>query len=150
MKDFLELIYFFLGQYEDLDPVWQLYEAGGERSGMLYGFIILLTVSIAGATYFYLGYTRNLANRAVLRNWWKWWVFSAIAVFTFEELILAGIFTAASEGESNYFANLFADSGKLVLFSLFNALYSLVPYFLSSLVLRYFSKNAIDIPLSKK
>jgi hypothetical protein len=150
MKDLLELLYRFLGQYEDLDPVWQLYDVGGEQSGMLYGFLIMLFLGIAGAGYFYLVYTKYFANRAILKNWWKWCLFSAIAVFVLEELILAGIFTAADEEESNFFANLFADNGKLVLFSLFNAAYSFVIYFLSSLLFRHYSKNARYIILFRK
>lgn len=150
MKDFLELIYRFLGPYDDLSPVWQVYDEGAESGGMTYGFWIMITLGCMGAVYFYLMHTKIFANRAVLKNWWKWFLFTAIAVFGLEELILAGIFTSADRGGSNYFVNLFADSGKLVLFSFFNALYSFVPYFLSSvLILRYFSKNARYIPFKK-
>ncbi|MDR1707398.1 MAG: hypothetical protein LBR46_05275 [Prevotella sp.] len=150
MKDSLELIYCFLGQYEDLDPVWQLYDAGGERSGMLYGFLIMLVIAILGAAHFYLIYTKNDANRAEFKNWWKWWAYSAIAIFIIEELVLAGIFTVAGEGTSSYFVNLFADNGKLVLFSLANAVYSLFPYFLISFfVFKRISKNARFIPCKK-
>ena len=148
MEDFLKLIYGFLGSYEDLNPVWQFYGDGG-RAGMTFGFLIMIILGVLGAVYFYLVYTKKLANRAVLKNWWKWFLFTAIAVFALEELIISGIFTAADEEKSNYFAYLFADSGKLLLFSFFNALYSFLPYFLSSLFLRYFSKNARYIPFRK-
>jgi hypothetical protein len=150
MKEIFTLIYRFLGSYEDLDPGWQLSSDDG-NNGMVWGFILLLGISALGAWYFYRIYTKNLANRAVQKNWWKYMLFTAIAVFVIEELVLAGIFTGAEEDAEtgSFMTNLVvADSGKLILFSFINTFYSLLVYFLWSLLFRYFSKNARYIPHS--
>jgi hypothetical protein len=152
MKDVISFIYRFLGQYEDLDHVWLFFDDDG-NFGMGWGLVILLGISLFGALYFYCSYTKYFANRAVLKNWWKWMLFTVIAVFVVEELVLTGMFTAANEDAQtgNYITNLVvADNGKLILFSFINALYSLLAYYLWSLAIRYFSKNARYIPHRKK
>ena len=151
MKELIAFIYRFLGAYEDLDIVW-LFSSDDGNNGMFWGFILLLGVSLLGAGYFYFVYTKSFANRAVLKNWIKCMLFTAITVFVIGELVLAGIFTGTEEytETGSYVANLvIADGGKLILFSFINALYSLFVYYLWSLILRLFSKNARYIPHSK-
>jgi len=152
MKEIISFIYRFLGSYQDLDYLW-LFSSDDGSNGMFWGFVLLIGVSLFGAWYFYCVYTKHLANRAVRKNWFKYMLFTAIAVFFIQELVLAGIFTAADEDAQTggYITNLItADEGKLILFSFINALYSLFVYYLWSLVLRFASKNARFLPHSKK
>jgi hypothetical protein len=152
MEEVISFIYRFLGEDAYLDPVWGFSSEDGSN-GMFWGFVLLVLISGLGAFYFYCVYTKYFANRAVRKNWFKYMLYTAIAVFVIQELVLAGIFTAADEEAvtGSYIANLIiADGGKLILFSFINALYSLLVYYLWSLALRYFSKNARYLPHSKK
>ncbi|MBE0573862.1 hypothetical protein IH575_03100, partial [Candidatus Dojkabacteria bacterium] len=133
MKEFLAFIYRFLGQYEDLDPVWRM-SADDGSNGMFWGFVILLAVTLTSSLLFYFVCAKKAAN-ATLVKWFKYMLISALAVFLAEEIILSGIFTAADEESQTgaFFSNLIVgDDGKLILFSFMNTLYSLLVFWLWS------------------
>ena len=151
MKEFFAFIYRFLGQYEDLNSVWQV-SADDGQNGIIWGFVILLSVTLTGSLLFYFVCAKKSAN-ATLVKWLKYMLFTAIAVFLAEEFILSGIFTAADEESQTgaFFSNLIVgDDGKLILFSFINALYALFVFWLWSLVVKHLSrlshKNAYKIP----
>lgn len=151
MKDFLSFIYRFLGQYEDLNTVWQV-SADDGNNGIIWGFVILLTVTLIGSLLFYFVCAKK-ARKATRGKWFKYMLITVIIVFFVEEFILSGIFTAADEEAQTgaFFANLIVgDGGKLILFSFVNALYSLLIYYLWSFPLKYLSRlshnNAPHIP----
>jgi hypothetical protein len=150
MKEIIAAIYKFLGPYDDLSDTWRFAEDDG-GSGMFWGFLILIAGSIAGAAWFYFVTSRKAKN-AVLINWWKMLLYTALTVFLLEETLLAGIFTTFEEepGIGIYFGNIGADSGKLVLFSVINAIYSVVIYYPASLLFCRFSNHARYIPHYKK
>jgi hypothetical protein len=151
MKGFLSLIYRFLGQYEDLNTVWQV-SADDGNNGIIWGFVILLAVTLIGSLLFYFASAKKLEN-ATLGKWFKYMLITAIVVFFVEEIILSGIFTAADEEAQTvaFFTNLIVgDGGKLILFSFMNALYSLGGYYLWSFPIKHLSRlshnNAPHIP----
>lgn len=151
MKEPLAFIYRFLGQYEDLNTVWQV-SADDGNNGIIWGFVILLAVTLIGSLLFYYVCAKKAAN-ATLVKWFKYMLITAIAVFLAEEFILSGIFTAADEEALTgaFFSNLIVgDDGKLILFSFMNTLYSLLVFYLWSIVVKHLSrlshKNAYKIP----
>jgi hypothetical protein len=151
MKEILSFIYRFLGQYDDLNPVWQV-SADDGNNGIIWGFVILLAVTLIGSLLFYFVCAKK-ASKATLGKWFKYMLITAIVVFFIEEFILSGIFTAADEESQtgSFFANLIVgDGGKLILFSFMNALYSLLIYYLWSFPMKYLSRlshnNAPHIP----
>ena len=151
MKDFLSFIYRFLGQYENLNTVWQV-SADDGSNGIIWGFVILLAITLIGSLLFYFVCAKK-ADKATRGKWFKYMLITAIVVFFVEEFILSGIFTAANEESQtgSFFANLIVgDGGKLILFSFMNALYSLLIYYLWSLPIKHLSRlshnNASHIP----
>jgi hypothetical protein len=151
MKESLSFIYRFLGQYEDLNPVWQM-SADDGNNGIIWGFVILLAVTLTGSLLFYFVCSKK-AHRATLGKWFMYMLITAIAVFFVEEVIMSGIFTAADEESQTgaFFSNLIVgDDGKLILFSFMNTLYSLLVFWVWSFGVKHLSrlshKNAYKIP----
>lgn len=133
----LEQFYFL---FEPNHSDWELWN----NSGFIYGFIILIGISLLTCIIYYTFYGRRTDRHKSIGKWFLSWFISSLVIFIITVFSIAyGSFeNIGGIGDFNL---------DIWIFSLLNAtIYSIFIFFILSLVFRYFSIHYKDTPISRR